>query len=495
MHRESPLVFRGDLAPATLHNLAARGELARVARGVYVRSGYDAAQALRSGYAEVAAHLVPNSVITDRSAPTGAPVDGTLYLAREGAARDIALPGLLIRVRSGAGPQPDDIPLPGGLFLASRPRGLAENCLESRARRHAVPRTLSEAELGDWVDRLCRNEGPERLVDYGRRAEALGPVLGVPPSRLQRVRAQIGIALRTGDTPTESRHLADRHAGHPVDQARIARFGLLIDALRHAEPQSRPAPRSPADRFEPFAEAYFSNFIEGTEFDFDEAARIVYDGEVPAGRPADAHDVVGTYELLSDRVELATIPADEDAFVEALQRRHRRIMAGRPEASPGVFKRQANRAGGTVFVSPDDVEGTLRAGWRLRGRLDSPWERAVYVAFLVAEVHPFGGGKGRLARAMMASELEAGSQSRIIIPTVFRDDYLDGLRLLSRQDEPGVLIKALRYAHDFTARIDFSDYAVMKKQLERSNAFEEPRSPNRLRIPDSRERGAAPWRR
>lgn len=497
MDSESPIVFSGDLPSATLSRLATSGALTRVAPGVYVRAGHEPARAVRAHYADVAARLVPDAVITDRSAPTSAPVGGVLYLARHGAARDIELPGLTIRVRSGVGPLPDDIPLPAGIHLASTARGLAENCLESRARKHAVRRTLTESELGDWVDRLCRTDGEQRLIEYRRRAEALGPVLGVPEVRLVRLRDQIGIALGTRtDATTGSSHLADRRRGHPVDQVRIARFEILIKALQRSEPQSRIAPRPPGDTYEPFAEAYFSNFIEGTEFEFDEAARIVYDGEMPAHRPADAHDILGTYRLLADRAEMARVPSDDDEFIDSLRRRHRRIMEGRPEKRPGTFKQEANRAGGTTFVQPDEVEGTLRAGWRLRQHLDSPWERAVYIAFVVAEVHPFDDGNGRAARTMMASELEAGAQSRIIIPTVFRDDYVDGLRLLSRNDQPGVLIKAMRYAQDFTASIDYSDYATMKAQLQEANAFEEPNSPNRLRVLGRRGASSpAPWSR
>ena len=495
MDSESPLVFSGDLPSSTVSNMVARGDLVRVAHGIYVRNGHDPERVLRSRYADVAARLVPNAVVSDRSAPTGTPIDGVLYLVRQGSARDINLPGLTIRVRSGAGPQHDDVPLPSGLRLASPARGLAENCLESRVRKHTTRRTLSEPELGDWVDRLCRNDGEPRLGEYRRRVEELAPILGVPADRLVRVRDQIGIALGTRPIHTESRNLAGRRRGHPVDAVRIARFEVLVNALRGSEPQNRPAPKPPGDTFEPFAEAYFSNFIEGTEFEFDEAARIVFDGEMPANRPADAHDILGTYRLLSDRVEMSAIPADEDEFLEVIKRRHRRIMEGRPDVRPGVFKVAANRVGGTPFVHPEDTEGTLRAGWRLRQRLDSPWERALYMAFVVAEVHPFNDGNGRVARAMMTSELEVGAQSRIIIPTVFRDDYVDGLRLLSRKDQPGVFIRAMRYAHDFTASVDYSAYAPMKKQLEEANAFEEPNSPNRLRVLRRGTSGeAAPWR-
>ena len=45
-------------------------------------------------------------------------------------------------------------------------------------------------------------------------------------------------------------------------------------------------------RYLPFFESYFSNFIEGTEFEVDEALAIVFEGRIPKDRPADAHDVL-----------------------------------------------------------------------------------------------------------------------------------------------------------------------------------------------------------
>ena len=66
--------------------------------------------------------------------------------------------------------------------------------------------------------------------------------------------------------------------------------------------------------------------------------------------------------------------------------------------------------------------------------------------FLVAEVHPFADGNGRLARVMMNAELIAGGQARIIIPTVYRDDYLGALRALSRSERAEVLPRMLDHA-------------------------------------------------
>jgi DNA-binding transcriptional regulator/RsmH inhibitor MraZ len=105
--------------------------------------------------------------------------------------------------------------------------------------------------------------------------------------------------------------------------------------------------------------------------------------------------------------------------------------------------------------------------------------------FLVSEVHPFDDGNGRVARVMMNAELVAGAQARIVVPTVFRDDYLDGLRMLTRQDQPGVLIKALRYAHDYTAQTPWSTLDAARQTLEATHAFNEPDSPDRLVLPNT----------
>ncbi len=60
--------------------------------------------------------------------------------------------------------------------------------------------------------------------------------------------------------------------------------------------------------------------------------------------------------------------------------------------------------------------------------------------FVTSEVHPFLDGNGRLARVMMNAELTAKNQTKIIIPTVYRDDYLGALRKLSRNQDPSVYI-------------------------------------------------------
>ena len=93
----------------------------------------------------------------------------------------------------------------------------------------------------------------------------------------------------------------------------------------------------------PFFEAYFSNFIEGTESSVEEARRIAIDNEIPADRPADAHDVAATYRLASDAADSRLTPRDAGHFLEILRARHRVLMAARPEKRPGELKVKPRR--------------------------------------------------------------------------------------------------------------------------------------------------------
>ena len=91
--------------------------------------------------------------------------------------------------------------------------------------------------------------------------------------------------------------------------------------------------------------------------------------------------------------------------------------------------------------------------------------------FMVSEIHPFLDGNGRIARIMMNAELIHQKESRIIIPTVFREDYLLTLRRLSRNSDPEPYVKMLCRAQAFTASIDYTHYQICFEQFKCSNAF------------------------
>ena len=103
---------------------------------------------------------------------------------------------------------------------------------------------------------------------------------------------------------------------------------------------------------------------------------------------------------------------------------------------PGEFKDKNNRAGETHFVDHTLVKGTLIKGFDFYQALTHPFAKAAYIMFLVSEVHPFLDGNGRIARVMMNAELVKQGQTKIIIPTVYRDDYIGAIRKLTRQEDP-----------------------------------------------------------
>jgi hypothetical protein len=70
---------------------------------------------------------------------------------------------------------------------------------------------------------------------------------------------------------------------------------------------------------------------------------------------------------------------------------------------------------------------------------------------MLAETHPFNDGNGRISRIMMTRELLAANLSRIVIPTVYRDDYVDSLRALSRRDDPSILVRNLEFCQKVSA--------------------------------------------
>ena len=123
-----------------------------------------------------------------------------------------------------------------------------------------------------------------------------------------------------------------------------------------------------------------------------------------------------------------------------------------------------------MFVVPDLVEGTLRRGYEILESLATPTQRGTFAAFLVAEVHPFDDGNGRLARAVMNAEYVAGDEQRAVIPTISRNDYLRALRRLSRQDHPDLFVTYLDRVRRWTARINWSTLAVARESLDRTNA-------------------------
>jgi Fic family protein len=186
--------------------------------------------------------------------------------------------------------------------------------------------------------------------------------------------------------------------------------------------------------------------------------------------------VTATYLLASDPSDRVRAPTNGDELVEILRYRHSVLMAGRPDKHPGDFKQTMNFAGGYQFVEPALVAGTLIAGFDEMAGLVDPFARAVAMMILVTEVHPFDDGNGRVARLMANSELSRAGQMRIIIPTVYRNNYLAGLRAVSnaRVGAARSLHSIMEFAQRWVTAVDWGDYDDARLQMEQTNAFTDP---------------------
>src|SRR5690606_8469141 len=71
----------------------------------------------------------------------------------------------------------------------------------------------------------------------------------------------------------------------------------------------------------------------------------------------------------------------------------------------------------------------------------------------------------------MNAELTTVGQTKIIILTVYREDYLGALRKLTRKHQPDTFIRMLQRAQQFSATIAGADMDTMQRVLEASNVF------------------------
>ena len=415
--------------------------------------------------------LWPGARLSYRTAFEYAPHDGHIFLGYH-YTRKVILPGLTVHFIATPDSLPSDYPFMEGLGVSSYARALLEN-LEPDRTQGGVEKCLSPEVIEERLEAEFTTGGESALNKLRDEARVIAGITGSEYglSRLDKI---IGALLSTRSADVLKSGVARaRAAGETYDSSRMELFGNLLEHLGGlAFPENREVNVSDADyRTFAFFESYFSNYIEGTEFELEEARRIVETGVVLPARDADSHDILGTYAIASNRQEMSRRAETADEFLDLLRSRHRVIMSGRPSVAPGVFKTRDNRAGNTHFVAFDRVRGTLKRGFEMSRAIRHPFARAVFILFLTSEVHPFADGNGRISRLMMNAELTAAGQAKVIVPTVFRPDYIGALRCLSRDGRPDVLVAAMRRLWDYSRWLSSGDFETLKGRLDASNAF------------------------
>lgn len=486
----STLVFSGELGQAgkrQIQRLAQEGKALKLYQGIYcLDAAASAASIVVRHWPDIVSYLLPGALLSYRSAVDTRPMDGVLYLTRGQRRYTIDLPGLRLEIFPGIVLTEEgtvrDAPYKS-IFLASEPRWLLENLSQGRG---LSQRTLSQEAIEEHLEKLLTIRGEYRLNTLRDQARTVADRLQMQ-KQFARLDALIGALLGSHEKKTlRSRQALARAAGKPYDPERIELFDVLFAQLRAEVLPDVPDKATAGKALETFAffEAYFSNFIEGTTFEIEEAEKIIFEHQIIPNRNEDSHDVLGTFRAATNKPWRNQPPRSEEDFLAWLKTVNALVMEARPDKTPGQWKQKANQAGSTLFVHPELVPGTLRQGFARIGALEHPLARALMSMFVVTEVHPFADGNGRTARLIMNSELSAGGLSRIIIPTVYREDYLLPLKALSNNKDPAAFIRMMSRIQQWTAAFDYTlSRGAVQAAMESCNAFREDLRNYRLIFP------------
>ncbi len=268
-----------------------------------------------------------------------------------------------------------------------------------------------------------------------------------------------------------------------LDNLDIARANLFENLFNKIELDSSPILKDfdstniNASENMAFIESYFSNYIEGTEFEVGEAYSIVFDPTYKYKRHKDGHDIKSTYELMLDNIKNPVVFTNATQYIEQLKLWHIKMLSHRSDDMlVGSFKESINKAGSTVFVAPEKVEIMLRRSFEMSQNIAGPIQKAFFLKTAFTEIHPFEDGNGRLSRIILNNFLSLSNKKRIIIPNVFRDDYITALKAFSNKENVTAIIKVLNRAILITNEIDYNQPRVELLSFLRSkSAFEDPR--------------------
>ena len=452
------------------------GTLRKIAPKVYTTNMEDSPETIVArNLFYILGQLFPHAVISHRSAFELRPTEtGDIFLTYN-YSRNVSLPGVTVHLLEGPMGTEHDMPFIENLFVSSNERRMLENLQKGRARNGSVSKCMPREIIEENLEKMLQVNGETGINAFRDKARDVAKELGMD-GEFEALNSIVSALLTTKpSTILTSPKAVARANGLPYDGERVKLFELLFKALKNDVFADIDEPNQTTAEFRNFAffESYFSNYIEGTEFEIEEAWEIVETGKPMPARNADSHDVLGTFQIVASRREMRRTPQTAEELIEILQERHRVMMAARPDRDPGMFKMKNNHAGDTHFVDYTLVRGTLMKGFEYYQALESPFAKALFMLFMISEVHPFNDGNGRISRIMMNAELVHADQSKIIIPTVFREDYLNALRRLTRKGDPSVIVRAISRVRQFSSNITGEDFEATKEYLEKCYAFKD----------------------
>jgi hypothetical protein len=449
------------------------GKIRKIAPRIYSSNLTDPGEnIIRRNLFLVLGKLYPGAILSHRSAFEFQPTEeGHIFLTYT-YTKKVNLSGITLRFLEGHKPIKGDNAISGELYVSQKARAFLEN-LQPSKNTSGSSKSLNLSQLEDKLEQIIRVNGEDEINNLRDRGKEIAGELKME-KEFGRLNKIISALLSSNSPKILSSPIAVARAfGFPYDPGRMKLFENIFRELKSREFKNRPDRNRSDESFSNFAffESYFSNYIEGTVFEVYEAKKIIETNKPLPARNEDSHDVLGTFKIVSGKQELSVTPNSAEELIKIIAYRHKILLNARPDKNPGLFKERNNFAGNTSFVDFNMVRGTLLQSYDFYKALDHPFSKAVYMMFIISEVHPFIDGNGRIARIMMNAEFVSTGHSKIIIPTVFRDDYMGTLRKLTRQEESLPFIRVMQKAHEFSENIFGDDFDEMYEYLSRCNAF------------------------
>lgn len=453
--------------------LLSSGAIRKIAPRVYSSNLDEPIEGIiRRNLFQILGNLYPGVILSHRSAFEFQPTKTGQLFITSSYTKKVKLPGITLQFLEGASPIEGDNIFSGELYVSQKARAFLEN-LQSTKKLGSTSKCLSLPEIEERLEQIIRVNGEDELNKLRDQARAIAEQLKMH-KEFEKLNRLISALLTTKTSKILSSPLAIARAfGKPYDPTRLELFETLFRELKQSEFPYLEEKNNTPTSFRNFAffESYFSNYIEGTVFEIDEAKKIIQSSKPLPARNDDSHDVLGTYQLVSNKKEMEITPTTPEEFLKIISFRHSILLSARTDKNPGLFKDKNNFAGSTAFVDFNLVRGTLVQSFDYYSALDHPFAKAAYIMFVMSEVHPFLDGNGRIARVMMNAELVKAGQSKIIIPTVFREDYMGALKKFTKQRKCDTYIKMLQRAHEFSAKVYAEKMDDMQEYLTSCNAF------------------------
>jgi len=253
------------------------GAIRKIAPRIYSPNMNEPVEAIiKRNLFKILGNLYPGTLLSHRSAfEFQATKTGQIFLTTS-YTKKIPLPGVTLQFLEGASPIEGDNKMSGELFVSQRPRAFLEN-LQASKKAGSASKCLSMPEIEERLEEIIRVNGEDEINKVRDKARLISVQLNME-KEFWKLNRLISALLKTKSSKILISPLAKARAfGMPYDPSRVDLFEILFRDLKKVEFPFREEKNTSPTSFRNFAffESYFSNYIEGTVFEIDEAKKIM----------------------------------------------------------------------------------------------------------------------------------------------------------------------------------------------------------------------------